>query len=170
MSPVKQFIVSRSGPIAIVEINGRIDNRTSIEFERVATDLLGDDVRAVVVDFTKVDMMTSAGIRVLFKMRKHLDSTGRLLALCALHDRVRRVLDIAGLLPQFSITVSRQEALAALAGLDRGPTAAVAPASKLARLVALALSDDGPEPERRSGGTRSAAASLVVASLERNSS
>jgi anti-anti-sigma factor len=167
---VKEYQVVRKGPIAIVELTGRVDTRASMELERVAASLLGDDVRAVIVDLSKVEMLTSSGIRVLFKMRQHLEPTGRGLALCGLHDRVRKVLDIAGLLPQFRITATREQAMTELAAAaGRAPAAAPPPLSKLARLITQVLSDDGPEPGRPAGGTRSTVASLVVRSLSSTS-
>lgn len=166
MAARSPFQVVRNGPIAIIEPSGRLDERASREFERLAAGIFGERVRAVVVDLAKVDMITSAGIRVLLLIRQRLERTGGGLALCALNHRVRGVLDISRLLPQFRITATRPEALAELAAFAHAPAAAAPPSSsKLTVLVSQALAGDGPEPERSTGATRSKLASLVLKSL-----
>jgi anti-anti-sigma factor len=159
--------VVRDGPVAIIELDGLIDTRASQQFEKEAAALLGGNVSAVVVDFAKVPLITSAGIRVLFMMGQRLLRSGGGLALCCLSDRVRGVFEVAKLLQQFRITATRPEAVAAVAQLAHARPQAPPPASKLTRLVTAALSDHGPEPDEHAGGRRSALTALVVKTLTR---
>ena len=68
--------VARDGPVAIIELDGLIETRASQQFEKEASMLLGDNVAAVVVDFAKTALITSAGIRVLFMMGQRLQRSG----------------------------------------------------------------------------------------------
>jgi anti-anti-sigma factor len=163
------FQVAREGPVAIIEPSGRIDTRASLEFERLATGLFGEGVRAVVVDFAQVDQVSGAGLRVLLMMAQRLERSGGGLALCALSDRVRGVLDIAGLLPKFRIVAARQQAVAELARPGAAPSAAPRPTSRLTMLTSQVLAGDGPEPARPAGGPSSALSSRVLGALRRDS-
>jgi anti-anti-sigma factor len=164
-----QIQVVRDGPVAIIDLDGLIDTRASQQFEKEAATLLAEDVSAVVVDFGKVSLITSAGIRVLFMMGQRLHRTGGGLALCCLNDRVRGVFEVAKLLQQFRITAARPEAIAAVAALAKARPQAPPPTSKLTRLVATALSEHGPEPAPGvSGGRPSALAALVLKAVKRN--
>jgi anti-anti-sigma factor len=161
-----QIQVVRDGPVAIVVLDGLIDTRAAQQFEKQASALLDDHASAVVVDFDKVPLVTSAGIRVLFMMGQRLRRTGGALVLCCLSARVRSVFEVAKLLQQFRIVETRAEAVAQLATLVRKPAPAAPPISKLSRLVGQVLLDDGPEPDAKGGGKQSALTTKVLGALK----
>jgi anti-anti-sigma factor len=160
--------VVRDGPVATIELDGLIETRAAQQFEKEAAALLGGNVLAVVVDFTRVALITSAGIRVLFMMAQRLHRGGGGLALCCLSDRVRGVFEVAKLLQQFRVTATRQEAIAQLSALVQTRAPAPPPASRLTRLVATALSEHGPEPVPPPGGRRSRLSATVERALKRD--
>ena len=80
-----------------------------------ALDAAGE--RRIVVDLGSVDYISSAGLGVLFSLAKHMRETGGSLAICALGDQVRRVFDLAGYIPHFTVTVTRADAVARVCGL-----------------------------------------------------
>lgn len=159
--------VVRDGPVAIIELDGLIETRASQQFEKEASALLGDNVAAVVVDFAKAGLITSAGIRVLFMMGQRLRRSGGGLALCCLSDRVRSVFEVAKLLGQFRIADTRPAAVAQVAALAGKPAAAAPVKSKLTRIVGQALLDDGPEPSAAAAGKPSAVTTAVLTALRR---
>jgi anti-anti-sigma factor len=65
------------------------------------------------VDFSGVEYISSAGLRVLLVAAKRMGGGG--LVLCALTEPVRQVFDLAGFLPLFAVEASRDGALARLA-------------------------------------------------------
>ena len=159
--------VVRDGPVAIIELDGLIETRASQQFEKEASALFGDNIAAVVVDFARTALITSAGIRVLFMMGQRLHRSGGGLVLCSMNERVRGVFEVARLLPQFQVTATRQEAVAQLATLVQTRAPAPPPASRLTRLVGSALSDHGPEPGQRAGDKRSRLSKIVLKALKR---
>lgn len=142
-----QIQSAREGLVATVAPAGLIDTRASQEFERHVVGLFNEGARAVIVDLSKVDLITSAGIRVLVMMAQRLQRSGGGLVLCALSDTVRSVFDIAGLLSQFRITGTRDEAATLLASVQAGPATGAPAVSRVTRLLRQVLAeDDAPVP------------------------
>src|SRR5262245_10512731 len=128
--------------VAIVEPSGVIDTRASITFEQSIVDLLEAGRRQFAIDFTRVDVITSAGIRVLVMLAQRLSGINGALVLFALRGDVLKVFDIAGLMSQFRIATTREEALQHLAADPSARSAASAPSSRVARLIMRLLAGD----------------------------
>lgn len=106
------------GARATIAVVGTIDTRASSDFESEMLKAVQAGAKQVIVDFAKLDLVTSAGIRVLVMMAKRLKGSGGGLVLCSLSADVRRVFDISGLTSQFRIAATRADAMAALAQAD----------------------------------------------------
>ena len=91
----------------------------------------------VIVDFAAVELLTSAGIRVLVTITRRLTAIGGVLALCALNASVQRVLDVSGLSGQFKTAATRAEARAMLAAAVGRPHK-----STLAQLLDMLIGDE----------------------------
>jgi anti-anti-sigma factor len=90
------------GNVLVLEPVGRLDSLTCREFDtRLLAALNGSG--AVVVDCTKLDYISSAGLRVLLVAAKQNRATGGRLALAALRDNLREVFDISGFSAIFAI-------------------------------------------------------------------
>ena len=95
---------------------GRIDSTTCGALESLLLGLVSAGERRLVVDFTAVEYISSAGLRVMLLLAKRLrDAKGRV-ALCALGDPVRQVFELAGFLPLFAVEESREDAVRKVAG------------------------------------------------------
>ncbi len=70
--------------------------------------------RRVVVDLSGVDYASSAGLLALDAIAGRIHVAGGTLVLCGLAEPVRLVLDLAGLLPHFTIEASAAEGVAKL--------------------------------------------------------
>lgn len=57
-------------------LEGRLNTVTSSEFEKYVDELNGNE--KVIIDMEKVDYISSAGLRVLLKMRKSFSNEGSL--------------------------------------------------------------------------------------------
>ncbi len=125
--------------VAVVAPSGVIDTRGSLVFERKLMEVLEGNTRRIVIDLQKVDLITSAGIRVLVMMGKRLSQDGRLV-LCGLSPQVKSVFDIAGLTSYFGIQASAAEAIAALVSGPSAQTAALGP-SRISKLAMRLLGD-----------------------------
>ena len=133
---------TKQDEIVVITVSGMIDTRGAMKLEREINTHFEASIRRFVTDLAEVELITSAGIRVLVMLVKRLAGTGGLV-LTGMNENVRAVFDIAGLLTQFTICATPDEAIARLR------TAAAAPAapqkSKVSRAAHLLLSTDGVE-------------------------
>ncbi len=121
--------------ICVIAPGGVIDTRTAQAFETTLVQAFTSGTRAFAVDFGKVTLITSAGIRVLVMMTHRLQRAAGGLVLFALSDRVKTVFEIGGLLQQFRIAGSEAQALELLSKPKDAPAPAAARPSRLASLV-----------------------------------
>jgi anti-anti-sigma factor len=97
--------------VVVVSPHGRIDSTTSALLERHLHGIAAAGKTRVVVDFSGVDYISSAGLRVLLALAKRgRDQKGRV-ALCGLNDSVRQVFELAGFVALFTIAPTRAEAV-----------------------------------------------------------
>jgi anti-anti-sigma factor len=101
----------RQHGVVVVAPVGRIDSTTSAALDTHLTRLVGSGPERVVIDFGRVDYISSAGLRVLLGMAKRTRDTRGALALAALGDSVRQVFELAGFLPLFAIEPTRERAI-----------------------------------------------------------
>ena len=103
---------------AIVMPNGRLDGAASPAFLAAVTDAARDGVAGLVIDFTDVSYISSAGLRVILIAAKSMAARGGRLALCSLGRQVAEVLELSDFiaLPNLSIHSNQDEARRALGG------------------------------------------------------
>jgi anti-anti-sigma factor len=128
--------------VTVVAPAGVIDTRTAQAFEATMVQAFGGGARAFAIDFSRVDLITSAGIRVLVMMVHRLQRGSGGLVLFALTDRVRTVFEIGGLLQQFRIVATEPQAVEALSKPKESKVPEKARASRLAGLVFDVVCDD----------------------------
>jgi anti-sigma B factor antagonist len=104
--------------VTILAVEGRVSHRTAADLERALAAASESTDRGVVVDFSGVDYISSAGLRALERASAHLTAAGRRLVVCALQDPVRAALTLAGLEAQIPTEPSRDLAQARVQRLD----------------------------------------------------
>ncbi len=102
----------RRDDILILRPRGRLDSSSSPELERVVTEQLETGTQRVVFDFSALDYISSAGLRVVLLAGKKLRSSKGKLVLVGLSDMVREVFDMSGFLTLFAVTNTLDEGLA----------------------------------------------------------
>jgi len=133
--------------VSLVRLVGFLDTRSSSDFEKKMLELLQGGGKSFVVDCTKLEMITSAGIRVMMMMMKRLGGADRV-ALWGLNEQVKVVFNIAGLSGVFQIFDTQQAAIARVQAQGPVDPAAAAQLSKMARLAMRLLGDDSSTPVR----------------------
>lgn len=103
---------ARQDGIVIVAPAGRVDSTTSETLERALSGAIDAGDVQLVVDFARVDYISSAGLRVLLVAAKRIADVKGRLVLCSLRESVRQVFDLAGFLPLFALESSRELAVA----------------------------------------------------------
>ncbi len=97
--------------ITIAEFEGNLDTNTAPDAEERLGELLEKGVTKILVDFTTLDYISSAGLRVLLVTTKRLGGTGGSMRLCGLNETVNEVFEISGFSTIFSVFGTRGEAL-----------------------------------------------------------
>ncbi|MFY3383340.1 STAS domain-containing protein [Paracidovorax sp. MALMAid1276] len=97
------------GDILILRPSGRLDSSSSPELERVITDQLDAGVQRLVLDLSRLDYISSAGLRVVLLTGKKMRASKGKLALSGLQTMVREVFDMSGFLSLFAVTDSLEE-------------------------------------------------------------
>jgi|SRR5438874_74202 len=111
-----QIAETRAGGTVAVAPAGRIDTTTAPVLERHLTALLEAGERRIVVDFSGVDYISSAGLRVMLLLARALGGGKGVLVLCGMGDAVRHVFHLAGFLPLFTVRDSREAAMRQVGG------------------------------------------------------
>jgi stage II sporulation protein AA (anti-sigma F factor antagonist) len=104
-----------NGIVAVAPV-GRIDTSTAPVLEQHLLELLARGERRMVLDFSSVDYISSAGLRVMLVLARRMRDANGQLSLCAMNDAVRQVFQLAGFLPLFMVQDSRAAAVQQIAG------------------------------------------------------
>ena len=94
----------------IVAITGSMDSTTAPEAQRELDAVLAD-ASSVALDFTALDYISSAGLRVLLGAAKTLRASGGSLRIFGLNPSVREVFDISGFSTILAVYRTEGEAL-----------------------------------------------------------
>ncbi len=96
----------------VLSIEGRIDSGTSAELEKKLIALIDTcQVKDIVMDFSAMDYISSAGLRVLLMAAKKTGRMNGKVVLAGLCANVKEVFDISGFSNIFSIYGSQEEAV-----------------------------------------------------------
>jgi anti-anti-sigma factor len=106
-----QIHEARERGVVVVAPAGRVDSTTSAALEVHLARLAAAGDHRLVVDFADVDYISSAGLRVMLALAKHVRDVKGALALCGMGDAVRQVFALAGFLPLFAVAESRDAAV-----------------------------------------------------------
>lgn len=139
----------------IIAIRGLVDARGAGDLEAQLNALLEKHQSRLIIDFEDVELLTSAGIRVLVTIERRLTALHGSLVLCGLNANVQRVLEVSGLASQFTTASSR---VAARGLVARAIESAHSAKSALGQLLEALLSDGGltsatPDRNRRPPAT-----------------
>lgn len=99
------------GPKVVLRLEGRIDAATSAVLENRLQKLINEERVQLLLDFTDVDYLSSAGMRVLLASLKKVKAKGGLLALFSVTEDVNEIIRLAGFDKILHIFLNEQEAL-----------------------------------------------------------
>ena len=102
------------GAVCVVTARGRLDGNTSGQFGERFDQLIGAGQSKLLVDFSGVDFVTSAGLRIVLTVLKKVKAANGAFALCAVQAQVREVLDITGFTSMMQIHADRAGGISAL--------------------------------------------------------
>jgi len=109
-----EFSQEKAGDVAIVKLTGRLDSGAAHAAEEGFNGVLGGGAPHLAVDMTKLDYISSAGLRVLLVVAKKVQQAKGKVALFGLSPSVREVFTVSGFDTIFSIVPDSAAAVAAV--------------------------------------------------------
>ena len=100
--------------VMVVAIAGNLDSNTSPRAQQELDAILAGGGRKIAVDFTALDYISSAGLRVLLGAAKRLSAAGGELRTFGLNETVREVFDISGFSTILAVYGTEAEAVRGL--------------------------------------------------------
>lgn len=85
-----------------VAVEGRLDTVTAPDLEAELKAAL-DGAKELIMDFTKLEYISSAGLRVLLSAFKKMDAKGGKMKVTNINEMVREVLDVTGLMSVLTV-------------------------------------------------------------------
>ena len=99
--------------ITVIEAEGSIDSKTAGDFERGAMGPIQGQ-NAVILDISKVDFLSSAGLRVLLMIYRQIKSRNGKVVLLGASEEIQDIMANTGFLAFFILVDTLDEGIAAL--------------------------------------------------------
>lgn len=97
--------------VTIVGFEGKLDTGTCPDAEVLLKKTLDDGAKKLLIDFDKLDFVSSAGLRVLLFTAKRLGSNGGELRICGLNETINEIFEISGFDTILNVFGTKQDAL-----------------------------------------------------------
>ena len=88
--------VKQDGEIFVVELEGRMDTNTSPEFQKEMETYYSKEGFNMILDFDKLDFVSSAGLRVLLLIQKKSKALSGSLVIKNVKPEIQEVFDMTG--------------------------------------------------------------------------
>jgi len=98
----------------VMQIDGRLDATSAPVLENKLSELITAGKKKLVIDFAKVDYLSSAGMRLLLSTTKKIKGLDGKLHFCSISDEVMEIIKMAGFERILHIFPTEEEALSAL--------------------------------------------------------
>ena len=94
---------NNEGEVATIKVDGHLDTMTAPEFQGALAEYPGD-VRRLVFDFSSLEYISSAGLRVLLSMYKLMSSVGGDIQVVHANTAVKDVFEMTGFSDIFAVS------------------------------------------------------------------
>lgn len=95
----------------VLRTSGRLDASSSPVLEKKLNQLIGDEKKQILIDFSQVNYLSSAGMRLLLSVTKKLKAKEGFLVIFALAEEAMEIIKMAGFERILNIRNTEQEAL-----------------------------------------------------------
>ncbi|MFQ3573834.1 MAG: STAS domain-containing protein [Thermodesulfovibrionales bacterium] len=106
-----EIIISQKDKTPILHLKGRLDAITSSEFDSYVANIINDINKLIILNLSKLEYISSAGLRSLLTFAKKLKSKDAKIVFAELKGPVRDVFKISGFYSIFEIVEAEQDAL-----------------------------------------------------------
>jgi anti-anti-sigma factor len=120
--PLNIQIQEARGFARTVKLEGRLDNDTAAALDEALDPLLTAPVKVLVFDLEKLEYISSAGLRSIFKAQRSMKQRAGEVAMVHLQPQVKKVFEIVKTVDLKSVFVSVKELDGYLDTIQRGMT------------------------------------------------
>lgn len=106
--------VEKLNDILVLNPEGRIDSTNAEKFKNEVTNYINEQDTSIILDFNKVEYISSACLRSLLSISKHMSQNKRDLVLCGLSESVNKIIKVSGFDSVLKIYETRDDALKSL--------------------------------------------------------
>ena len=106
-----EMLVNDVDGIVSLKITGRLDAESSILAEKQVRDILDDGNTRILFEFSDLEYISSAGLRVILMTIKELRTKDGKVVLCSLNEYVQEVFDVSNFASIIPITASSEEGI-----------------------------------------------------------
>jgi len=99
--------------VTIVDVVGKVDTITAPALESAMIAMLDQGVKQMILNFEKIDYVSSSGFRVFLLIQKKLKPLGGQMVLQQVNTQIMHMFKVSGFGPIFKFTDSEQNSLAA---------------------------------------------------------
>lgn len=108
------FEISNDNELTIAKISGRIDATNSDELQNNIVELIASGATKLVIDFSGVNYISSAGLRSILTATKEIMKKSGKLAIFGMQSNIRDVFDMSGFSSIMNITSDLSKAKSSL--------------------------------------------------------
>lgn len=108
-----RVVIEQKGEIVIIRLEGRVDATSTPVLEGKIKSHL-ESASRILVDFSDVDYLSSAGMRLLLSAAKKMHARQGRIAFCSMSEEVMEIIKMAGFDKVLALYPNEREALAAL--------------------------------------------------------
>jgi len=101
----------RVGNTLVITAEGRLDSQSAQDFQKKVLNCIDSGEKSILLDFSMIDYISSAGLRVILTSAKRQKEGKGKLAVCSLVDNVREVFRVSGFETIVDIFPDRETAL-----------------------------------------------------------
>ncbi len=111
-----EIVITPQDQFNNMEILGRIDATTAPEFDNQFNEFFANETehKSILIDLSKVEYLSSAGLRSILKIAKQLTGVGKKLVICEVQPPVYEVFKISGFTAILKVVGTHAEAEALL--------------------------------------------------------
>ena len=99
--------------VTVATFVGRLDTNTAPAAQAKLDEMVDGGAQKLLIDFTALDYISSAGLRVLLVTAKKLKKASGTMRLCGLNETVQEIFDVSGFSTMLNVSGTQDEAIAA---------------------------------------------------------
>ena len=107
-----QVAEERHGEVLVLVPVGQLDSGSAPAFESLVMDRIHRRERRLVIDFSRLEFISSSGLRVLHLAARVLKAANGTLVLCAMKENIASVFEVSGFSQVIPVRRSRDAAVA----------------------------------------------------------